>query len=541
MRLCKRGLVALLLAGAALALYWPSLHNPTCFDDVMLLEGGRAYSFFLNGFSFSPRWLPYITIAWVEVLFDDGLFVQRLFNLGLHLITAYVLYRLVIQVSDYVAPHRNNTRAAFAAAPIFLLHPLAVYAVGYIIQRSILMATLFGLLSISAYFEGLVKQERAQFWFAGMFYLLSAFSKEHAVLVPAAALALTPLAGVINRQMLIKIRLPVALFLMVSALVAYLNFHLIGQAYEPFAQRMVFDSACGAQDTCLWVLSVLTQATLYFKYLGLMLWPDPVYMSIDIRLPVARGFDQTVYWLGFVFLIGYCVAATMLLFRRGRLGLLGYALLAPLLLFAVEFSAVRVQEPFVLYRTYLWLPLLLLALPVLSNFLPNKSFWVLLVAVGAGLAWASNDRLHSFSSVFRLWDDAAKKLSNPLMPGAGRIYVNRGEIYLQTRQYDLALADYSRAVKTDPQFELGYRGKIFSQIGGGDLQGAAQSAQVYLGLQPNNPDVYKSRGHVRYAMGDMVNARLDFERGCVKDPFPQLCVEVAMRLSSKIGVREAIN
>lgn len=529
--------MAVLLGGAALALYWPYLHNPIFFDDTNLLEGGRIYSFFLNGFSFSPRWLPYMTMAWVEVLFADGLFVQRLFNVVLHLLTAYVLYRLVLQVSDHVVPHRNNARAAMAAAMIFLMHPLAVYAVGYIIQRSILMATLFGLLSISAYFEGLIKQNKSQFWFAGVFYLLAVFSKEHAVLLPAAALALTPLAGVINRQTLRLIRLPAVLYLAVAVLVIYKNHSIVGTAYEPFAQRMVFDSVCGVESNCLWGLSVLTQAVLYFKYLGLMVWPDPGFMSIDLRVPVAREFDQSIYWVGLVCLLAYAVIATMLLFRRGRRGLLGYALLAPLLLFAVEFSAVRVQEPFVLYRAYLWLPLLLLVLPLLSNALPDRVFWFVFLILGLGLVWASTDRLHSFSSGFKLWDDALRKLSDPLRPGAGRAYLNRGIFHMQAKRYEAALADFSRAIQTDPEYDMAYRGRAAVLIELRDFRGAMETAQTLIRLQPDNSDAYMMRGRIHAAQGDVERARSDFKRGCAKNPAPEPCMSIALQSGRLVGSR----
>ena len=56
-----------------------------------------------------------------------------------------------------------------------------------------------------------------------------------------------------------------------------------------------------------------------------------------------------------------------LIWRGGRLGLLGFALLAPWLLFATELSAVRIQEQFVLYRSYLWMAPAFAGLGVLSG------------------------------------------------------------------------------------------------------------------------------------------------------------------------------
>ena len=46
---------------------------------------------------------------------------------------------------------------AFFGALLFLVHPAAVYGVAYLIQRSIVMATLFGLVSLYCFLEGLMR------------------------------------------------------------------------------------------------------------------------------------------------------------------------------------------------------------------------------------------------------------------------------------------------------------------------------------------------------------------------------------------------
>lgn len=529
----KKSLTVLLIVSSTLALYWPSFQNPIFFDDRNLLAGGQIFNFFLEGFSFSPRWLPYMTMAWIELLFEDGLLMQRLFNLALHMATAYVLYRLILQVSDQVAPHRNNTRAAVMAATLFLLHPLAVYAVGYIIQRSIVMATLFGLLSVSAYFEGLIKRSQAQFWFSGVFYLLSVFSKEHAVLIPAAAVLLTPLAGSIDRAVLRRMALPVSLYLAVAVSVIHQYKFLIATVYEPFAQPILVGNICDGERLCSWALSAMTQSTLYFDYLFLMLWPNPGSMSIDWRVAIARNFHQSEFWIGLLVMVTYFALASVWLFKRGRMGLIGYALLAPLVLFGVEFTTVRVQEPFVLYRTYLWMPFLFVLLPAITHSIPSKLFWPMFLMLMSVFSWAASDRLHSFSSEFGLWDDAAKKLSEPMLPGTARIYTKRGGIFLEKGQYDAALVDFSRALNADPKYSLAHRGRVFAYLGRKDKQSALVAADGLIKLEPDAPDSYTARGYVYSAMGNLGQARVDFERGCVNHPWQQVCVGMAMAASRR--------
>src|SRR5690606_9537638 len=102
------------------------------------------------------------------------------------------------------------------------------------------------------------------------------------------------------------------------------------------------------------LLSAATQAGLFFKYAALWLWPNPAGMSIDLRVDFATG--ASVGWIG-AKLAAYvaCGAlAVSALLRRGAAGIAGFGLLYAWVLFAVMFSAVLFQEPFVLYRSYLW-------------------------------------------------------------------------------------------------------------------------------------------------------------------------------------------
>src|SRR5574340_539153 len=164
----SKGMVSILMVVAVVGLYWSSLHAPFVFDDINFFKRGGLNAIFMKGFAFDLRWLPYFLTAWVDLIFDDNIFAQRCLSVGLHLATAFLLYALIKQVSNHAAPHPSNERAALVAALLFLLHPLTVYAVGYLIQRTIIMATLFGFLALNAYFDGLITLNRAYFVFSAL-------------------------------------------------------------------------------------------------------------------------------------------------------------------------------------------------------------------------------------------------------------------------------------------------------------------------------------------------------------------------------------
>ena len=506
--------LAAVLFLAALVLYGPFLHNPPFFDDIKYFEFGQLDNVFLQGFVFGSRWLPYFSMAWISLLFEDGLLAQRVVSLGTHLLTAYVLYTLVKQVSDRAAPHANNERAAFAAALLFVLHPLAVYAAGYLIQRTILMATVFGLLSLNTYFDGLVTRKKAYFLFSALFYFFSAYSKEHAVLIPAVALAMTPLAGPINRKTWRELILPFALFAPIGILVILQRWGLVGQVYEPFSASIA-EVHLGTQNpTLIWGLSVMTQAALFFKYLGLMLVPWPSWMSIDMRVPIATELWNPKYVLAVIAFVIYGGIATKLLLKGGRWGLIGFALLAPWLQFLVEFSAARIQEPFVLYRAYLWMVPLFVLIPAVSSKLPNVLFWPIVLMTALAFGLASNDRLTTFSSGYALWDDAVRKLPSERAMGSARTYSNRCAWNLRREAWQEGINDCTRALSVNPSHKEAYRNRAWANRKLGNYSAALRDANTMINLYPKDPTPYIVRGQVYSEMGNADLAIKDFQYGC---------------------------
>lgn len=526
--------IAILAAG----LYVPSLDNSPFFDDKNFFERGMLEAIFLDGFVLGTRWLPYFSMAWINLLFEDSIIAQRVVSLAIHLLTALVLYSLVKQVSNHVAPHQRNERAALAVALLFVLHPVAVYAVGYMIQRTILMATLFGLLSLSAYFDGLVTRKKAYFVFSALFYLLSAFSKEHAVLIPAVALALTPLAAPLSRETWRQLVLPFALFTPIALLVVFQSRGIVGQVYEPFSRSLVQVHFITDNPALLWGLSVMTQAALFFKYLGLMLVPWPGWMSIDMRVPIATGLWDPKYLLGIMAFIAYGVVASTYLLKGGRRSLFGFALLAPWLQFLVEFSAVRIQEPFVLYRSYLWMAPLFLLLPAVTNKLSDLQFWAAVVTVGLAFGLASNDRLKTFSDNYALWDDAVCKLPDEPIMGSARMYSNRAALNIKRGAFQYAIEDSTRALRVDPRFRDAYQNRAWAYVKLGKHEMALRDANTMVHLYPQEPKAYTVRAGIYRNIGNLDLAIADYQHAC-QQKSTEACVAQTITYGLKKDARNS--
>lgn len=524
--------ILLLCAIPTFALYFPYLHNPLFFDDLPFFKNGILEDIFLAGFSFNIRWLPYFTTAWIHLIFDNDIVIQRSINLVLHLATGAMLYTLIKQISNHVAPHRNNDRAALAAALLFLLSPIAVYAVGYLMQRSIVMATLFGLLALNTYFDGLVTRKKAYFIFSAGFYLLSAFSKQHAVLLPAVALALTPLAISINRHTLKQLIFPLALYLPIFVLIILKSKSEVGQVYEALGNNFLTEHVGSPDAHLAWALSAITQSGLFFKYLLFTIFPNPNWMSIDMRVPFAQQLTQPKYVVAVIAFLAYGITSLVLLFKGGRRALIGFALISPWLLFGVEFSTIRIQEPFVLYRAYLWIPLLFLLVPVLTNKLSNKLFWILILSIAIAYALSARDRLQSFTTTLALWEDAVHKLPADLnVPGAERPYFNRANEYMAAKKRLAAIADYSQAIKLNPELGTLYLSRGYAYWQEKNYALATQDINTIIRLEPNNLNAYYVGGLISKSAGFDTEATKKFEIACKMKSIPA-CMEVKKQLPS---------
>ncbi|MFZ2541860.1 MAG: hypothetical protein WAW75_08825, partial [Gallionella sp.] len=445
-----------LLLLAVITLYVGAMSAPFVFDDFtffsnpeIMLKYGQGY------FNFELRWLPYASLAQTTNWLGFDRSWLRLGNVLLHAANAIALFFLlrrlfrVTLVGD-AAPNGISpvlTGFAFFGALIFALHPVTVYGVAYLIQRSTLMATLFTLLMLLAYLEGLLpapspskKQEsegapleRRGSWrwmlVAAFCYFAAVYSKEHSILAPGVALALTLLIRKPSVGLLRQIAPYYILAALIAATVIWSTISskaVLGAVYEPNAGGMLEQGAKlqGLTDMPnLHWLSILTQCGLFFKYLGLWLLPNPGWMSVDMRESFAMSLFSWPYSAGLIAFLGYFCGAVWLLLKRGSQGLLGFALLFPWILFLAEWSTVRIQEPFVLYRSYLWMPGLFAALPLVFGWLAPKRAFMLLGAICLLLVPLTLNRLDTFSTPLKLWDDAEKLVRGKSgVVGVERIY-----------------------------------------------------------------------------------------------------------------------
>ena len=531
-----RGMILILLLAVSLV-YIPYINNALFFDDLPFFSD-TVNHFVSDPWHLYSRWLPYISLAWTVNAFSDTSLPLHLGNLLLHFANTVLVFVLLQQLCSLVLnkPKQNNNSQAnnqtsnlpaFFTAPsnwgawlgalAFACHPVAVYAVGYVVERSIVMATFFTLAMQLAYIHGLVSSKKLQqaIWLAlsVLFYFCAVFSKEHSLTAPALLAAITLL---IKPYINVNLRIFTATWLGLITIAIFIALRSRGIAVTAEHDATALFSQHGIVNTTanVHVLSIVTQAGLFFKYLFLWLVPNPAWMSIDMREPFTSTVGAWQNWLKVGCFLAYGAIALKLLLKRGEMGLLGFALLYPWLLFFIEFSSVRVQEPFVLYRSYLWAPGLLLLIPLALDYLPkSKTVIAILTVMILAMIPLSWNRLWVFSDGYRLWNDAAILLKNDTEPGAARIFYNRG-LTEQNKKPKEAVADFKRVIAIDPTIYQAHENLGGAYLGIGQFDLGLESYNKSIAINPENGSAYFGKAFALKRLNNKTGATEALTKSC---------------------------
>jgi len=514
-----------LIVALACSLYLPFSGNPPIFDDIALFSGERFSYYATHPFGVAPRVPPFFTFAVAQVLFGS-LEVHRALSLAFHVACSLALYKLVYELlratpqagrlESTSAAQSNDAMWAFIAAAVFSVHPVAVYAAGYLVQRTIVLATLFSLLSLILFVRGLARRRHADAISAALMFSIAVLCKEHSMLLPAVAVLAVPLL-VSERRFAIR---HAAIYLIACApaaiFVALLSKGVIGVAYEPDVGRVAaqIESAFGHDiENFRWPLSAVTQAWLFFRYVALWLWPDTQAMSIDLRVDFLETWSPAWILLKGSAFAAWGVIGFLLLRRRGRVGLAGFGLLYAWILFLVEFSTARFQEPLVLYRSYLWAPGILLALVALLGGIPHRAALAAFAFACPVLLYQAHDRLVTFSSPLALWQDAVAKLPAKPIPWGSRTLYNLGRELVYDGRTDKAIEVVDRCMAQYPNTYHCYfaRGAIHFQLE--EFERALPYLDRAVSLNPKAAIAQQRLGQVLEYLGRIDEAKALYRRG----------------------------
>ena len=162
----KARLFLLAAMGCTVLVYLPGLAGPLVLDDhanleplVRWLHGAIGWKtvVFDNGSSALGRPLAMVTFLANAALTGESVYAFKATNLALHLATGLCIYALFSGLARRQfsgAPAGMVRWAPVAATAVWLLHPLLVSTVLYVVQRMAMLAALFMLLTLLSYLHG---------------------------------------------------------------------------------------------------------------------------------------------------------------------------------------------------------------------------------------------------------------------------------------------------------------------------------------------------------------------------------------------------
>jgi hypothetical protein len=199
----KIRLVWPLLLGLACLVYWAGLDGPFVFDDVdnlspinQWLKGDKGWLAVAFGGARGTIGRPVAMASFLlnVALLGPNIWGLKFVNLLLHLLNAtlvYALFRAFAKRSSFDNSHTDTQLRwlPLLAAAVWLLHPLLVSTVLYVVQRMAMLSALFTLLAMLAYIYGREAWEKSSrqkaiwlFTLVPIATLCGALSKENGVL-----------------------------------------------------------------------------------------------------------------------------------------------------------------------------------------------------------------------------------------------------------------------------------------------------------------------------------------------------------------------
>jgi protein O-mannosyl-transferase len=451
----KSGVAAAVLIVAAVAVYAGSVTAPFTFDDDAAILGNASIRSLSGALSPPERGQPVAGRPVVNLSFALNYAVgghdprgYHVVNIAIHIGCALLLFALL--------QHHLDPRLAFAAALLWIVHPLNTEAVTYVSQRTETLMALFFLLTLYANARG---------W--------------RTAAVAACA------AGMACKETMATAPLVVMLY---DRTFVYASF---GEAwrtrrgfYLALASTWVllavliwsgprWESAGFSTGITPWTY-LLNQAVILVEYLKRVLWPRNLILDYGEPLPYTAG-EVAVPGTIVLVLLALTVWALVKRPAPGFLAACFFVILAPtssVIPIATEVGAER--------RMYLPLAAAVVLVVVALRRLPAARVALLAAAVAVPLAAAAIRRNADYQDGLRLWQGTLER-----WPTA-RAHRNYATELKRAGRGEEALVHLREAIKGHPEgrYALGY--ELFEQ--GRYLEAVAELTR-FVGEYPNDANL----------------------------------------------------
>lgn len=294
--------------------------NPTIVENLQLQQS------FVDAIASSPFRAVSFAVNWATyVLFGLNPTSFHIINIMLHIVASYSLFLLVKELSD----NKNRIAAVFASC-WFLLNPVTNFSVLYITARSAILASIFTMIALIAYFHFERSGKIQYLIFSVSAAICALLSKESGIAAPALIVSMGCMTKARNRW--IKASIPAIVIMILY--VVFRSRHLI---------------YLGPQTALLSRLDYLaTQSTVIPMYFADLLWPR--LLPLEIAVTTRRSiFDPAVIAAAISIFAAW--TGSLYLFKNNRAAI--FLLIWMPMTFAPESSFIPLVDVAFYHRVYM--------------------------------------------------------------------------------------------------------------------------------------------------------------------------------------------
>jgi protein O-mannosyl-transferase len=515
-----------------LFLYYPTLNYPFHYDDYHnIVENPHIKNIediplFLEGLKDYSRWfraLPSLTLALNYHLHRLEVFGYHLINLLLHLASGILVYFISRHLLDLAIDRREKDTAAgtlsrnrvpllsLFAALVFIVHPVQINTVTYIVQRNEGMCAFFFLLSFFLFIKGTKATGPFRFfYYAGVIITTigAIFSKEVGFTLPVIIVLYDLVFVCKNRADILK-RLRIY-GLPILLIVLYVLFLLHGGVLRLLMK---------GHETWFWspFENLLTQANVIIQYIKLLFIPWPGWMNIDHDFRVSRSLFEFPTILSVLAILCLFFIAIFLIRRRR---VISFSIFWFFIILAPTSSLIPIWDIMVEYRLYLPMVayglILALGIDYLYRLLLQNVYHRLSQAVAIGVmvlfvsvyAFFAVQRQQVFRDSITLWEDAVRK-----SPNKTRTYINLGVMLHKSHRLEEARRIMEQTLGKRPKdnplvhYNLGV---VYSDLG--RYEKAIIHLGEYLKVNPKDAQANNEMGAVYLRKGLLEESGSYFKR-----------------------------
>jgi len=436
----KYQLIFLLVA--TVLVYFNSLNAPFYLDDHHSITENPTIQSFSNLIEHRDyqimRFVGHLSLAVNYALHENTVVGYHLFNLLIHFLTGlsiFFLVRALLSSPKITASDNVKIYLPLLTSLLFLLHPLHTQAITYIVQRHAALAALFYISTLYCYVSARNRGNILFFVGVAIGTILALLSKENTVTLPAAILMIEVLFYQnLDRK---KILLWSAGGIFSALLLGLILFQFFGVSFE------LIDHYTHTQDTRH--ISRLeyfsTQMLVLWHYIKLFFIPTGLHLEYDLALQ--RNFFSLNVLLALLAHIAV-IAASIIFAKKNPLII--FAILFYYLAHSVESGLIPLRDYAFEHRSYLpdlGLSLLLAwgLLYLMDNKIGKTVVTLMISLILISFAYLTIQRNSQWANPVEFYLNETQ-----MSPKKERVWAELGKIYMQQKNFDLALKSFGVAL-----------------------------------------------------------------------------------------------